>query len=246
MIRRPLKPSWIAFHSMSAALNRPGTGTSWKTLPFPLIRRAGAHLLDFPQPRRQFTQLELFCNNRSYCTKWIRGRCRRIRSSIRRQQSCAPGCLPGQTQSAGQPLSITAPRSSFARWKSPGGPLCSRHPHVHPYAHGFIAATNITLAGKVTVPAARLTVTLPSSSGCRNTSRVERLNSGSSSRKSTPLCARLTSPGARIRRAPDQPHVGNCMMRSAEGPVRAEGVGALVEQSANDTVNFGGLHRLLR
>ena len=33
-------------------------------------------------------------------------------------------------------------------------------PHVNPYAHGFIVATNITLAGKVTVPAARLTVTL--------------------------------------------------------------------------------------
>ena len=31
-----LKP----FHSRSAALKRPGTGTSWKTLPLPLIRRA--------------------------------------------------------------------------------------------------------------------------------------------------------------------------------------------------------------
>ena len=31
---------------------------------------------------------------------------------------------------------------------------------MNPYAHGFIVATNITLAGKVTVPAARLTVTL--------------------------------------------------------------------------------------
>ena len=40
MIRRPLKLSWMAFHSRSDALNRPGTGTSWKTLPLPLIRRA--------------------------------------------------------------------------------------------------------------------------------------------------------------------------------------------------------------
>jgi hypothetical protein len=40
---------------------------------------------------------------------------------------------------------------------------------VNPYAHGFIAATSMTLAGKVTVPAARLTVTFRSSSGCRST-----------------------------------------------------------------------------
>ena len=40
----------------------------------------------------------------------------------------------------------------------------------------------------------------PSSSGWRITSRVERLNSGSSSRKRTPLCARLTSPGAEMCR----------------------------------------------
>ena len=34
--------------------------------------------------RRSFTQLERFCNNRSYCTKRLRGRRhRRIRSSIR-------------------------------------------------------------------------------------------------------------------------------------------------------------------
>jgi hypothetical protein len=33
MIRRPLNFSWRAFHSRSAALKRPGTGTSWKTLP---------------------------------------------------------------------------------------------------------------------------------------------------------------------------------------------------------------------
>ena len=39
-IRRPLKFSWTSFHSRSAALKRPGTGTSWKTLPLPLIRKA--------------------------------------------------------------------------------------------------------------------------------------------------------------------------------------------------------------
>jgi hypothetical protein len=39
-IRRPLKVSCTAFHSRSAWLKRPGTGTSWKTLPLPLIRKA--------------------------------------------------------------------------------------------------------------------------------------------------------------------------------------------------------------
>ena len=42
---------------------------------------------------------------------------------------------------------------------------------------------------------ARTTVTRPSSSGWRSASRVSRRNSGSSSRKRTPLCARLASPG---------------------------------------------------
>jgi hypothetical protein len=36
----PLKLSWMAFHSRSAALKAPVTGTSWKTLPLPLIRSA--------------------------------------------------------------------------------------------------------------------------------------------------------------------------------------------------------------
>ncbi len=41
----------------------------------------------------------------------------------------------------------------------------------------------------------RLMVINRSSNGWRSTSRTERLNSGSSSRKRTPLCARLISPG---------------------------------------------------
>jgi hypothetical protein len=31
----------------------------------------GAHLLDFPQARSHFTQLDLFCNDRSYCAKKV-------------------------------------------------------------------------------------------------------------------------------------------------------------------------------
>src|SRR4030095_16606172 len=65
----------------------------------------------------------------------------------------------------------------------------------YPHGQGFIAATSMNSEGKVTLPAARETVTFPSSIGCRITSSADRLNSGSSSRKRTPLCARLTSPG---------------------------------------------------
>ena len=50
-------------------------------------------------------------------------------------------------------------------------------------------------AGHTTVPLARLTEIKPSSIGSRKASSTQRLNSGSSSRKSTPLCARLASPG---------------------------------------------------
>ena len=49
--------------------------------------------------------------------------------------------------------------------------------------------------GNVTEPETRETVTSPSSSGWRSTSSTSLRNSGSSSRNSTPLCARLISPG---------------------------------------------------
>ena len=51
-----------------------------------------------------------------------------------------------------------------------------------------MAAINMKLAGKVSVPWARLMVTILSSMGWRSTSRTRIPNSGSSSRKST-LCA---------------------------------------------------------
>ena len=50
-------------------------------------------------------------------------------------------------------------------------------------------------AGKVVEPVARAIVTRPSSSGWRRTSRLLRLNSGSSSRNRTPWWAMLISPG---------------------------------------------------
>lgn len=64
-----------------------------------------------------------------------------------------------------------------------------------PHGHGFMAATRTKRAGKVAVRAAREMLTTPSSSGCRKASSAPRENSSVSSRKSTPLCARLTSPG---------------------------------------------------
>ena len=50
-------------------------------------------------------------------------------------------------------------------------------------------------AGNCSDPLARETVISPSSSGWRRFSRTERENSANSSRKSTPRCARLISPG---------------------------------------------------
>ena len=64
-----------------------------------------------------------------------------------------------------------------------------------PHGQGFIAATNIKEAGNSTEYCDRDMVTQRSSSGCRITSSTCRLNSGSSSRNSTPLCASEISPG---------------------------------------------------
>ena len=61
--------------------------------------------------------------------------------------------------------------------------------------HGFMAATSMNRAGSVAVAAARATVMLPSSSGCRRASNDARLNSGNSSRKRTPRWERLIAPG---------------------------------------------------
>jgi hypothetical protein len=65
----------------------------------------------------------------------------------------------------------------------------------YPQGQGFIAATNINRAGKLNEKEARETRTRPSSMGWRRTSSTCLGNSGSSSKKSTPLCAILTSPG---------------------------------------------------
>ena len=68
-----------------------------------------------------------------------------------------------------------------------------------------MAATSINLHGKETVPFTRETVTTPSSSGWRSVSMELRENSGSSSKNSTPLCAREISPGRGIDPPPESP-----------------------------------------
>ena len=70
---------------------------------------------------------------------------------------------------------------------------------------GFIAATSMNCDGNVIVPAAREMVTLPSSSGWRIVSSTVRLNSGNSSRNSTPLCANEISPGVGLMFPPSRP-----------------------------------------
>lgn len=58
-----------------------------------------------------------------------------------------------------------------------------------------MAARSVNFDGKRRVFEARAMVTHRSSRGCRRASRALRPNSGNSSRKRTPLCARVTSPG---------------------------------------------------
>jgi len=60
-------------------------------------------------------------------------------------------------------------------------------------------------AGNIVEWEARLIVTRPSSSGCRSDSRLRRLNSGSSSRKSTPWWASEISPGWGMLPPPTMP-----------------------------------------
>ena len=58
-----------------------------------------------------------------------------------------------------------------------------------------MAHTNMNRLGSVSDPEALVMVTTPSSSGWRRDSMADLSNSGSSSKNSTPLCAREISPG---------------------------------------------------
>ncbi len=64
-----------------------------------------------------------------------------------------------------------------------------------PQGHGLAASTTIPRAGKTAASSPRTTRISPLSSGWRRPSMTSERNSGNSSRKSTPQCARLSSPG---------------------------------------------------
>jgi len=83
---------------------------------------------------------------------------------------------------------------------------------------------------------------LPSSSGCGRTSRVARPELGSSSRKRTPLWARLTSPGRGRWPPPTRGHVRGRVVGTAEraSPDR------LLRRQPGGRVNRGGLDGLVR
>ena len=97
-------------------------------------------------------------------------------------------------------------------------------------------------AGKVMEVAAREMVTTPSSRGWRSTSRVERLNSGSSSRKRTPWWARLTSPGRGVVPPPMSPASEMVWCGARKGRRRQEPLARL--EQPHDAVNLGGFQGL--
>ena len=84
-----------------------------------------------------------------------------------------------------------------------------------PHGHGFIAATSVNRAGKVTARPTRTTVTLPSSSGWRSASSTSRRTPGSSSQTSTPWSARVTSPGDMRGPPPTMPAYDDGVVRRA-------------------------------
>ncbi len=101
----------------------------------------------------------------------------------------------------------------------------------------------MNLAGKLSDIAARAIVTMPSSSGCRITSSTLRGNSGSSSRKSSPLCASGHLARPRHHAAADQPRIRDRVVRRTEGPVRHQT--ALSVQHTGNRVDLRRLQRLL-
>ncbi len=84
----------------------------------------------------------------------------------------------------------------------------------------------------------------PSSSGWRSTSSTLRWNSGSSSRNSTPWCARLTSPGIGCVPPPSSPASEIVWCGARNGRVATSGW--CEAQRARDAVDLGRLQRLLQ
>ena len=100
---------------------------------------------------------------------------------------------------------------------------------------------SMKLAGKVVLFRARAIVTVPSSSGWRSTSSVWRLNSGNSSRNSTPLWASEISPGEGVEPPPTRPGVADRVVRRAEGTDGQQRLAGL--QPAHGAVDPRGFDR---
>ncbi len=96
------------------------------------------------------------------------------------------GSYAGCTQAPVRTITTYAARFD-ARSEQPSEHLHGLRGSVkYPHGHGFMAATSMKEAGKLTVANARAMDTVASSRGCRNASNDARENSGNSSRKSTP------------------------------------------------------------
>jgi hypothetical protein len=70
--------------------------------------------------------------------------------------------------------------------------------YKYPHGQGLLMAMSIKFDGKVTFCCALEMIILLSSNGCLRDYKAYLLNSGISSKNSTPLCARLISPGFRL------------------------------------------------
>ena len=99
---------------------------------------------------------------------------------------------------------------------------CAGSPRA-PQGHRFIVAISWKRAGYTARPSARATLTTPSSIGWRSASSACRWNSGSSSRRSTPRCARLTSPGRAARPPPTSAAIDALWCGARKGGWRTSG-----------------------
>src|SRR5918998_1217061 len=87
----------------------------------------------------------------------------------------------------------------------------------YPQGHGFMAAMRVKLAGKLSVPAARASVTMRSSSGWRSPSSLVAPNSGLVAEHAPPGGAHPLPPGGRQGPAADESHIAGGVMRGTEG-----------------------------
>ena len=93
-------------------------------------------------------------------------------------------------------------RDAYRRRAIGGQVQRSPRPTKLPHGHGFAAVTSWNRAGNRTVAWERAMTTSPCSSGWRSASSAPGLNSGTSSRKSTPWWASEAAPGRGIREPP--------------------------------------------